>query len=104
MSKSSRAAIVLIAAMMALTGCAQSTEQTTITDQAAQIATLTETNAAITQRLDVCIASAVRYREFAVENEALMQGISDEWGVNYRTPVRDVMVAFKSAATMLKCD
>lgn len=103
MSKSSRAAIVLIAAMMALTGCATSTEQATITDQAARIATLTEANADITERLNVCIASAVRYRDFASQNEALMQGISDKWGANYRTPVRDVLVAFNSAASMLDC-
>lgn len=103
MTKSSRAAIVLIATLMALTGCAESTEQATIADQAAQIATLTEANDAITQRLDVCIASATRYREFVEQNEALMQGIADKMGDDYRTPLRDVVVAFDNAASRLEC-
>ena len=82
----------------------------TVASQAATIAQLTAgqtelaaENAALSSRLNTCIASAERYKSYTAENKATMQKVSDKWGINYSVPLKGVFASLAAAATQLEC-
>ena len=74
-----------------------------VATQAASITQLTAEKAAISDRLDVCIATADRYRSYTADNVKTMQGISDKWGANYSVPLKGVFTSLAAAADQLIC-
>ena len=79
------------------------TQAASITQLTVEKAALVADKAALSDRLDTCIATAARYKSYTAENVKTMQGISDKWGANYNVPIKGVFASLAAAADQLIC-
>ena len=71
-----------------------------LTEQNAALATK---NAALTERLDVCLATTDTYKGYMVENQDLLAAVQEKWGKNYMTPIEGTIGVLQTASDQMEC-
>ena len=86
---------------------ARADENASQTEQVAVIAernsTLTVENAALSERLDRCLATTDTYKGYMAEQQVMLRGIQDKWGKNYMMPIEDTFGMLQTATEQMEC-